>query len=109
MNKITVVLASRNKGKVAELQRLLTQYLGDVIELRSLDDVGITDEIEEKLNMLACHKSQVVWLKDHDGIDVLEKTRANSRFRGGQCGVGYAEGFRHCHADLRISTKRLLP
>ena len=47
MNKITVVLASRNKGKVAELQRLLTQYLGDVIELRSLDDVGITDEIEE--------------------------------------------------------------
>ena len=47
MNKITVVLASRNKGKVAELQRLLTQYLGDVIELKSLDDVGITDEIEE--------------------------------------------------------------
>ena len=47
MNKITVVLASRNRGKVAELQRLLTQYLGDVIELRSLDDVGITDEIEE--------------------------------------------------------------
>ena len=47
MNKITVVLASRNRGKVAELQRLLTQYLGDVIELKSLDDVGITDEIEE--------------------------------------------------------------
>lgn len=47
MEKFTVVLASRNKGKVAELQRLLTQTLGDVIELRSLDDVGITEEIEE--------------------------------------------------------------
>ena len=47
MEKVTVVLASRNKGKVAELQRLLTEHLGDVIELRSLDDVGLTEEIEE--------------------------------------------------------------
>ena len=47
MKKMTVVLASRNKGKVAELQRLLTAELGDVIELKSLDEVGITDEIEE--------------------------------------------------------------
>lgn len=47
MKKFVIVLASRNRGKVAELQRLLTQELGDVIELKSLDDVGITDEIEE--------------------------------------------------------------
>ena len=47
MKKFKIVLASRNKGKVAELQRLLTKELGDVIELLSLDDVGITDEIEE--------------------------------------------------------------
>lgn len=47
MEKITIVLASRNKHKVAELQRLLNAELGDVIELKSLDDVGITDEIEE--------------------------------------------------------------
>ena len=47
MKKITVVLASRNRHKVAELQKLLTEALGDVIELKSLDDVGITDEIEE--------------------------------------------------------------
>ncbi len=47
MEKTVVVLASRNKGKVAELQRLLSVELGDVIELRSLDEVGITDEIEE--------------------------------------------------------------
>ena len=47
MKKMTVVLASRNKGKVAELQRLIAQELGDVIELKSLDEVGITEEIEE--------------------------------------------------------------
>ena len=47
MEKMTIVLASRNKGKVAELQRLLEQELGDVIELKSLDEVGITEEIEE--------------------------------------------------------------
>ncbi len=47
MEKTKVVLASRNKGKVAELQRLLAAELGDVIELLSLDDAGITGEIEE--------------------------------------------------------------
>lgn len=47
MQKMKMVLASRNKGKVAELQRLLATELGDVIELVSLDDVGITGEIEE--------------------------------------------------------------
>ena len=47
MKKITVVLGSRNKGKVAELQRMLTALLGDVIELKSLDDVGITEDVEE--------------------------------------------------------------
>ncbi len=45
--KITVVLASRNRGKLAELQKLLTEQLGDMIELRSLDDAGILGEIEE--------------------------------------------------------------
>ena len=47
MKKYTVVLASRNKGKVRELQSLLNALLGDVIDLRSLDDVGITEDIEE--------------------------------------------------------------
>ena len=47
MKKYTIVLASRNKGKVRELQRLLCDLLGDVIELKSLDEVGITEEIEE--------------------------------------------------------------
>ena len=47
MKKYTIVLASRNKGKVRELERLLNESLGDVIELKSLDEVGIFGDIEE--------------------------------------------------------------
>ena len=41
-----IVLASRNKKKKAELQVLLSQYI-EGIEILSLDDVGIYDEIDE--------------------------------------------------------------
>ena len=71
--------------------------------------VDITDELEMKLQMLACHESQIKWLKDHDGNDVLEDTRTYARLRGIQCGVKYAEGFRICNVDHRNTTKRLLP
>lgn len=47
MKKIKIVLASRNQGKVRELQQLLNEELGERIELLSLDDVGLTAEIEE--------------------------------------------------------------
>ena len=42
-----MVLASRNKGKLSELRALLSAGLGDRIELLSLDDVGITEDVEE--------------------------------------------------------------
>ena len=41
-----IVLASRNAHKIQELQTLLSQYIED-IEILSLDDIGIFDEIEE--------------------------------------------------------------
>ena len=41
-----IVLASRNKKKISELQTLLSQYI-EGIEIISLDDVGIHGEIEE--------------------------------------------------------------
>lgn len=47
MKKIEVVLASRNRGKLRELDRLLREELGELIILRSLDDIGFTEEIEE--------------------------------------------------------------
>lgn len=71
--------------------------------------VDITEHIETKLDMLACHKSQLVWLRDHDNVDILENARIISAFRGMQCGVKYAECFRRLKADLRNPTTRLLP
>ena len=47
-----IVLASRNKKKIVELQTLLSQKI-EGIEILSLDDVGITDEIEENGNSFA--------------------------------------------------------
>ena len=81
----------------------------DYVSCEPYEFVDITDEMETKLQMLACHESQLVWLKDHDGIDVLETTRIYSQMRGAQCGVKYAEGYRRLMAGLRGTTKRLLP
>ena len=41
-----IVLASRNRHKIAELEAILSQHVADV-EILSLDDVGIFGEIEE--------------------------------------------------------------
>jgi len=47
MKRYEVVLASRNRGKLRELESLLAAELGDIIALKSLDDIGFTEEIEE--------------------------------------------------------------
>ena len=71
--------------------------------------VDISDVIEIKLQALACHKSQIDWMREHDGIDFLDFVRTCSKFRGLQCGVAYAEGFRPCRTWPRLTTKRYLP
>jgi N-acetylglucosamine malate deacetylase 1 len=71
--------------------------------------VDVTTTIETKAAMLEAHESQLAWLRDHDGIDVVEQMRTTARFRGQQCGVAYAEGFTPCLTWLRGTTRRLLP
>jgi len=71
--------------------------------------VDISDTIDTKKKMLACHESQVSWLRDHDHIDIMDFMETMARFRGLQCGVKYAEGFRKLEVWPRITTKRLLP
>lgn len=44
---LKVVLASRNKNKIVEMQLLLSQLLGEDISVLSLDDVGYYTDIEE--------------------------------------------------------------
>ena len=71
--------------------------------------VDISAQIETKLEMLSKHRSQLTWLREHDGVDILENVRTVARFRGLQCGVKYAEGFRVHSVWGRRVTKRLLP
>ena len=71
--------------------------------------VDVSEAIETKAAMLEAHASQLTWLRDHDGIDIVEQMRAATRFRGLQCGVEYAEGFVPCLTWLRGTTRRLLP
>lgn len=71
--------------------------------------VDITDEIELKIEMLECHESQLKWMRDHDNIDFAEFVRVCSRFRGLQCGVGYAEGFTQELVWPKVVARRLLP
>ena len=71
--------------------------------------VDVTEEIDLKIKMLNCHESQIVWMRDHDGIDFADMVRTCSRYRGYQCGAEYAEGFRQCQVYLKGTTKRLLP
>lgn len=71
--------------------------------------VDIGDEIETKLQALQCHESQIIWMRDHDHIDFVDFVRTCSHYRGLQCGVQYAEGFKQCHNYERMNTRPLLP
>jgi len=71
--------------------------------------VDVTDEIDKKIEMLNHHASQIVWMRDHDGINFPDMVRTCSKYRGYQCGAKYAEGFRQCNVYLKGTTKRLLP
>jgi LmbE family N-acetylglucosaminyl deacetylase len=71
--------------------------------------VDISTTLELKRQMLACHASQLTWLKDHDKIDVMEFMEVVAKTRGFQCNVPYAEGFQPADVWPRTPPKRLLP
>lgn len=71
--------------------------------------VDVSSVIDQKLEMLNCHETQVVWMRDHDGIDFPDMVKTCCRYRGYQCGAQYAEGFRQCQVYLKGTTRRLLP
>ena len=71
--------------------------------------VDVSEYIDKKLEMLNCHESQIVWMRDHDHIDFPDMVKTISRYRGYQCGADYAEGFCSCNVYLKGVAKRLLP
>jgi bacillithiol biosynthesis deacetylase BshB1 len=68
--------------------------------------VDITDHIDQKLEAIDQHESQVEFLQEHSGIDsefdsLLDGIRAEARVLGKQTGVEYAEGFLPFHESAR--------
>jgi LmbE family N-acetylglucosaminyl deacetylase len=62
--------------------------------------VDITETIELKKQLVACHKSQSEWLKWGYDVDYIEFVEISARYRGFQCGVRYAEGFKCLRRSL---------
>ncbi len=92
--------------------RLVPVYYMDTlagVNFNPTEFVDVSDHIDKKLEMLNCHESQIVWMRDHDNIDFPDMVRTCCRYRGFQCGADYAEGFRQCQVYLKGTTKRLLP
>lgn len=73
------------------------------------DYVDISSVIQDKLQALNCHRSQIDWMRDHDHIDFSDFVKTCSRYRGLQCGVAYAEGFQYADVWPRRTPYRLLP
>ena len=93
-----IVLASRNKHKIAELQALLSKHVSD-IEVLSLDDVGFSDEIVEDgkdffenahIKAKAAASTGYVGLGDDSGLSV--------RALGGAPGI-YSARYAGEHGD----------
>ena len=71
--------------------------------------VDISEVIDVKMEMIAQHESQVKYMKEHDGFDMLEYVKTSARYRGYQCGITYAEGYVPVRVFPLLSSKRLLP
>jgi LmbE family N-acetylglucosaminyl deacetylase len=73
--------------------------------------VDISSVIDRKAAMLECHQSQLVWLKEHDDLDVVDMMKTVAKFRALSCQgrVAFAEGFKRLDAWGRNPVKRLLP
>ena len=78
--------------------------------------VDITDFMEIKRKMCYEHQSQIAWMQDNykealgeKKKDFFENVEITGRYRGIQCGVEYAEGFRSANDAFRVRPYRLLP
>lgn len=94
------------------LQKLPIVYFMDTVvglNFQPTDYVDISDFIQAKRDMLSKHQSQLVWLKEHDGVDIVENMVTMNKFRGLQCNVPFAEGFQKFQVFGRSAAGTLLP
>lgn len=70
--------------------------------------VDISKTFEVKRKMLSQHQSQIDYFKYRIKVDLIEQMTIMSRYRGIQCGVRYAEAFRHVDANYQTPVQELL-
>ena len=100
------------KTKVNKTARLVPLYYMEPLmglDFLPTEYVDVSEHIDKKLEMLNCHESQIVWMRDHDGIDFPDMIKTAAKYRGYQCDAAYAEAFTQCLVYLKGTTKRLLP
>lgn len=71
--------------------------------------VDITEEMDQKLDALSCHESQIKWMLEHDHIDFLDFVKTCNKYRGLQSNCSYAEGFKQYAGWPRFRAQRMLP
>ena len=72
-------------------------------------DVNITDEVEDKLKALSCHRSQLSYMADFGKDEFIERNRIIPAFYGIQAGCKYAEGFKAFRISGYMPDYRVLP
>ena len=109
-----IVLASRNKHKISELQALLGQYI-EGVEILSLDDVGIYGEIVEDgesfaenamIKARAAAKSGYIGLGDDSGLEVDALGGAPGVYSARYCG---RHGDDEANNDLLLENLKNVP
>lgn len=96
-------------GEATDVVPIYYTETDDGIDFAPTEYVDITEEMALKEEMLKCHESQLKWLTEHDGIDIIASQRARAEFWGGQCRVKYAEVFRQFRGSGRMRAYRVLP
>jgi LmbE family N-acetylglucosaminyl deacetylase len=71
--------------------------------------VDITPVFERKCELLRLHKSQMINSQQWGGFDLVKLAQVMGAFRGLQCGVEYAEGFKPSLAWPRVRAGNVLP
>jgi LmbE family N-acetylglucosaminyl deacetylase len=71
--------------------------------------VDVSEVMETKIAMLAQHRSQLDYMRERDGLDLLDCMKTVARYRGYQCGKAFAEGFVPERVYPSLSSQRWLP
>ena len=71
--------------------------------------VDITGVFERKCELIQLHRSQMINMQTSGGWDLVKYARVVGAFRGIQCGVEYAEGFKPALAWPRLKPGNPLP